>query len=287
MTSRKFSRRAFLKLSATAVVGAGVYSVGGYVYATGIEPGWIDVNEIAMPLPSLASEFNGYRVAHLSDIHMDDWMTGARLLDIVRLINAQQPDMVAITGDFVTGEAEPYEADLVAALSQLTPRDGTVAILGNHDHWTNPDVIRKVIRASGMIDLNNDVHTLTRSKAMLHFCGVDDIIENKQRLDLVLNRLPPDGAAVLLAHEPDFADESSAANRFDLQISGHSHGGQVAIPFMGPLVVPPMSEKYPVGRYQVGKMIQYTVRGVGMVQPRVRFNCRPEIAIYTLAAPTS
>jgi uncharacterized protein len=90
----------------------------------------------------------------------------------------------------------------------------------------------------------------------------------------------------LLAHEPDYADISAATGRFDLQISGHSHGGQVIIPFIGPLVVPAYGEKYPLGQYQVGNMIQYTNRGVGTINPAVRFNCRPEITIFTLRAPT-
>src|SRR5262245_18700740 len=110
MASRKFSRRAFLKLSGTAIIGAGVYGVGGAVYSTAIEPGWIDFNSISLTLPRLSAEFNGHRVAQLSDIHMDDWMTRERLADIVDKINAQQPDMVAITGDFVTNAAELYAA---------------------------------------------------------------------------------------------------------------------------------------------------------------------------------
>ncbi|MBZ0286049.1 MAG: metallophosphoesterase, partial [Anaerolineae bacterium] len=89
-----------------------------------------------------------------------------------------------------------------------------------------------------------------------------------------------------LAHEPDYADISAATGRFDLQISGHSHGGQVVIPFIGPPVVPPYSKKYPLGRYQVGTMIQYTNRGVGMISPAVRFNCRPEITVFTLRTPS-
>src|SRR5262249_18453874 len=172
MTSRKFTRRAFLKLTATAIAGASVYSVGGYVYASSIEPGWLDITSVPVMLPRLAPEFNNYRVAQLSDIHMDDWMTPDRLQNIVNLINAEQPDMVVITGDFVTQSAEEHAADLVTILSELNPRDGTVAVLGNHDHWTNAATIRKVIQQSGMIDVNNNVYTVRRGSAMLHFAGV-------------------------------------------------------------------------------------------------------------------
>ncbi len=85
-----------------------------------------------------------------------------------------------------------------------------------------------------------------------------------------------------MAHEPDYADTSAATGRFDLQLSGHSHGGQVIIPFLEPVVLPDYARQYPVGRYQVGAMVQYTNRGLGMISPHVRFNCRPEIALFTL-----
>jgi len=109
---------------------------------------------------------------------------------------------------------------------------------------------------------------------MLHVAGVDDVWERQDRLDLVLKATPEAGAAILLAHEPDFADVSAATRRFDLQISGHSHGGQVIIPLRGPPLLPRYAKKYPMGLCQVGSMMQYTNRGVGMVPPRVRFNCR-------------
>jgi len=162
-----------------------------------------------------------------------------------------------------------------------------VAVLGNHDHWTDADMIHRVIKESGMVDLTNTVHTLDRRSAPLHLAGVDDIWEEHDRLDDVLAQLPYDGAAILLAHEPDFADTSAASGRFDLELSGHSHGGQVILPFVGPLRLPYLGRKYPLGRYQVGPMIQYTNRGVGMISPRVRFNCRPEITVFTLRAPTA
>lgn len=169
---------------------------------------------------------------------------------------------------------------MIAELSRLQPF--AVAVLGNHDHWTNAAAIRDVLRDSGIIDLNNDIYTLEKEGALLHLAGVDDIWENKHRLDVVLEKLPESGAAILLAHEPDFADESAATGRFDLQLSGHSHGGQIRLPLLGAPVLPALGQKYPSGQYQVGSMIQYTNRGLGMVFPTVRFNCRPEITLLTL-----
>jgi predicted MPP superfamily phosphohydrolase len=103
-------------------------------------------------------------------------------------------------------------------------------------------------------------------------------------MDQVLKRLPEDGAAILLAHEPDFADISARTGRFDLQISGHTHGGQIRLPMIGFPYLPRFGRKYPRGLYKVGNMLQYTNRGVGMVHLPVRFNSRPEITLFTLSS---
>ena len=101
----------------------------------------------------------------------------------------------------------------------------------------------------------------------------------------MLRTLPERGAAILLAHEPDFADVSAATGRFDLQLSGHSHGGQVRVPLLKSLALPPFSHRYSSGLYEVGSMIHYTTRGLGFVNMRLRFFCRPEIAVFTLHSP--
>lgn len=274
----RFTRRQFMK----GIIGAGLCGTGTALYATGIEPGWVDVEQVSLKLRRLSPQFHGYRVAQISDIHLADWTTRAHLEDVVGLINSQNPDIVAITGDFVTHDPQAAATDLSHALRKLQAKDGVVAVLGNHDHWSDAGVVREVLRESGIIDVSNGVHTIERGGTLLHVAGVDDVWVQKAQLDVVLNKLPKEGAAMLLAHEPDFADTSAATGRFDLQISGHSHGGQVIIPFLGPPRVPFLATKYPLGRYQVGNMAQYTNRGIGMVRPHVRFNCRPEITLFTL-----
>jgi predicted MPP superfamily phosphohydrolase len=102
------------------------------------------------------------------------------------------------------------------------------------------------------------------------------------RLYLLMKSLPQDGAAILLAHEPDFADVAAATQRFDLQISGHSHGGQIVLPIIGPPMLPEFGRKYPSGLYNINNMLLYTNRGVGVTTVNARFNCRPEITIFTL-----
>jgi len=276
MTRRQFLSRALQVTLGTAALGA-----GGLGYATSVEPDWIDVTRLRLKLRRLPPAFHGYRLVQISDIHIDDWMQ-ERLPGAVRLINDLGPDLVAITGDFVTRHPQRYAAALTSALEPLRARDGVVAVLGNHDHWTSAAAVRGILHDSGIIELGNRVHTVRRGDALLHVAGVDDLMVDADRLDRVLAALPGEEAAILLVHEPDFAERSAATRRFDLQISGHSHGGQVRVPLLGAPYLPPYGRKYPLGLYRVGEMYQYTNRGLGMLGLHVRVFCRPEVTVFTL-----
>ena len=277
----RFARKV-VQASVMGVLAIALLLGGSFVYAYKIEPNWIAISYVPVEMQRLAPAFQGYQIAQISDVHADRWMTQNRLQQIVRLLNYLQPDTIAITGDFVTYDAEAYEPRLVEAFKALAPKDLTVAVLGNHDLWTSSEVIRRVLKSSNIVNVSNAVASIQRQEDVLYLAGVDDVMTQNDRLDRVLEQLPATGAAILLAHEPDFADTSAATGRFDLQISGHSHGGQVMFPFLGPPVLPPYGEKYPAGRYQVGNMVQYTNRGIGMVRPQLRFNCRPEITVFVL-----
>lgn len=249
------------------------------------EQDWVDLEQICVELPNLEPEFDGYRIAQISDFHIGTWVTRRHLEEVVELVNRQKPDLVAITGDFVTFSPQLFSRDLVETLGKLSPRDKTVAILGNHDHWSDPGLIRQVIREIGAVDLSNRVITLYRGTAKLHLAGVDDYMDGHDRLDLVLDQMPDRReAAVLLAHEPDFADFAAETGRFDLQISGHTHGGQIRIPYLGAPFLPRYGRKYPSGLYHVNGLTLYTNRGIGTAEFNVRWNCRPEITIFTLQA---
>ncbi|HUN09932.1 MAG TPA: metallophosphoesterase [Aggregatilineales bacterium] len=277
------SRRRFLKISLGTAATTAISGLTAFAYAHDIEPGWVEVKPVTLTLPRLDPAFDGYRLVQISDIHMGTGMTAERLASIVELVNAQAPDVVVITGDFVThGDINFQMPALRDGLSQLRAVDTAVAILGNHDHWTDHILVRRMLAEAQVLDISNGLQTIRRGQSSLHIAGVDDYWERQDRLDDVLALLPDEGCAILLAHEPDYADISAPTGRFDLQLSGHSHGGQVILPFIGPPILPSYSHKYPVGQYQVGSMIQYTNRGLGTVAPMVRFNCRPEITVFSL-----
>ncbi len=269
-----------------AVLVGTMFGMGGLIYAREVETRWLEVRRVALTLPRLGREFDGYRMVQIGDIHLEDWTKPRRLNRMVDLVNAQEPDLISVTGDFLSYSADPgVPRRLVEALRRLRARDGVAAVMGNHDYLTDVDLVRRCLREAGVPELRNDVRTVRRGDAALHVTGVDDVMEGESRLDLVLEKLPEDGAAILLAHEPDFADVSSATGRFDLQLSGHSHGGQVRLPFYGPVFLPPYAQRYTSGLYEVREMLQYTNRGLGFVDARLRFLCRPEITVLTLRAP--
>jgi predicted MPP superfamily phosphohydrolase len=283
----KLSRRDFLRI--LKIIFLSMFSSGPImaIYSLFGEPTWLDVEQVEIILPRLPKSFSGLRILHISDIHIGGWMNRTRLSDVIELAKRQKPDLVVMTGDYVIGSSwtenlDDAALDFIEEVSKLTADYLVLGVLGNHDHWTDAGKVRAMLSKCGVVELNNGVYSLRRGEDRLHIAGVDDVREHKARLGDVCNLLPESGGAILLAHEPDFADMSSQKDIFDLQLSGHSHGGQVVIPFYGPLVLPYLGRKYPSGLYKVGNMWQYTTRGVGMTEPAVRFNCRPEITVLTL-----
>ena len=243
---------------------------------------WMEITELALELPGLPEAFDGYRIAHISDLHVGTWLKSHGLVQAVEQVNAQSPDLVAITGDFVTSHPEDHAPSIIEALKALTPRDGILAVLGNHDHWTDACMIREILTSIGAQDMSNRVVSLERKAQHLYIAGVDCSYLGFDQLDLVLNQLPAGEAAILLAHEPDYAVLSSATGRFGLQLSGHSHGGQVCFPRIGPLFLPRHGKLYPSGLYNINGMQLYSNRGLGTAELQVRINCPPEIAVINL-----
>lgn len=286
MPKKKEQTKEGIKIGIYIAATIGALGAALPAYATFVEPNWIEVTHTTLELPRLDPQFDGYKLVQISDIHAGEWLPLSRLHRIVAMVNETQPDLIAITGDFVTRVYARAPIGIGPALRELRAKDGVAAILGNHDYWgkLGPGLIRRLIWDNGLIDLNNKVHTIRRDGAQLNIAGVDSAREGKDRLRMVLDKLPQEGATILLAHEPDFANTASTKQRFDLQLSGHSHGGQVAFPILGMLRLPPLGRKYPKGLYKVGDMYLYTNRGLGVVGVPFRFMSRPEIAVFTLKA---
>ena len=220
----QFTRRGFLKLLGAAALDFFLLAVGGTAYGFLMEPNRFTVETVHLKLPRLSPRFSGFRVAQISDIHMGGWMNPERLQRVADLVLAQKPDVILITGDFLIGYDFNHASrqaleDLITGLSPLADSVPTFAVLGNHDYWINSKAVRGMLRAAEITDLTNRVFTITRDDEHLHLCGVDDVWDGNVRLDEVLAQLNGDGAAILMAHEPDFADTSAATGRFDLQLS--------------------------------------------------------------------
>lgn len=243
----------------------------------------IDLVEIDIKLENLGWNFHNYRILNLTDIHLGQWINPEYLDELIDYVNTLNVDLITLTGDYFSYNIDDYDKCLEKSFKKLKAEGGKFGVLGNHDHWMNADKIRKIFENSGIIDLCNDVVTLKKDEDRLNICGVDSCTVCADNLDKVIAKMPKNVPSILLAHEPDFALESSQTGLFDLQISGHSHGGQFIIPkidttpFRGP-----NSTKYPVGLYKVGEMTQYTSKGLGTNSFRIRINCKPEITIITL-----
>jgi uncharacterized protein len=287
----KIKRRTFLQYAGAGSLGAVTMGGGSAWYGMNMEPDWLEVVTEPIQLARLDPAFHGYRIVQLSDIHADTtWMDAQRLSHIVQIANAQNPDLILITGDFATYQHKRMNETL-STLKALQAPDGVFSVLGNRDYVSDPQVIRGLLPSYGIQDLKDRVHTIYHGSAMLHLVGLDDLWGQTDEYSLPLDgrkavltslvkSLPTEGAAILLVHEPDFADFAATTRRIDLQLSGHTHGGQIRLPGYGALHLPRLGKRYQAGLYHVNNMLHYTNRGLGMMSPQVRFNCRPEITVF-------
>lgn len=282
MSSLSTTRRQFLgwaaAAGAVALVGDGIL----------LEPNRPRIVRQDFFLPRWPERLDGFTIALLSDFHFDPNFSVHPLHAAVPMVNDLRPDLIALAGDFVSAplfgaegkgalEAEPC----ARLLRQMTAPHGLWAVLGNHDDQTNPEHITRVLQAENIQVLANQKHAIELDGARIWLAGVNDVLSGTADLSKTLGRLPAGEAVILLAHEPDFADRSSRF-QIDLQLSGHSHGGQVRIPLLPPLYLPRLGKKYVWGTYHVGPLTLYTGAGLGTIGIPVRLNCPPEITLLTL-----
>jgi uncharacterized protein len=280
------SRRQFGKLALKT--GAGMALLGaldGFI----IEPHFrMAAERIDIKLARLPAEFDGFRIAQLTDIHFGPNVGRKQVQKCIQMVRSFNPDLVVLTGDFVTHsmfssnrKAEAKMAEPCADALIEFKEAPQIAILGNHDHWTDAGIVHGALAERGITVLRNASTPVERGGKRLWIAGVEDAYEGEANLSAAIARIPADEATILLAHEPDYADFVSHSE-VDLQLSGHSHGGQVSIPGIGPLILPRLGRKYHTGHYCIGPLQLYTSRGVGVINPPVRFNCPPEVTLITL-----
>lgn len=262
----------------------GLSALGLAVYASVIEPRRIEVVRETFTLKSLPPAFDGYTLTQISDLHLTSYLGPAHYQHIAQQVNDLDADCIVITGDFLDRRDRSRVEMIPPALQDLTAPDGVFAVLGNHDYRFNVHKVIDAVHAGGVRMLINEHVELRRGDEVLYLAGVDDISKRRQDLGRALKDIPADGCIVLLAHEPDYADKVAADGRVALQLSGHTHGGQVRVPFVGAVrsKLPRLAKRYVMGRYQIGDLQLYVNRGLGLASLPVRFNCRPEITHITL-----
>jgi predicted MPP superfamily phosphohydrolase len=267
-------------------VGTGLATAGGFSYIRLVEPHWIDVERFDLPVVGLPSHLDGKRLVQISDIHLSPYMSPERLADAFRLVARLAPDWVALTGDYVGEEANAAEG-IVEPLRGLDIP--IFATFGNHDLWTSRTTVRRYLEAGGARVLLNEALPLGDR---LWLAGVDDLWSGHPDLRAAMSPVPSGATTILLAHEPDYFDQVRGGDApIAIQLSGHSHGGQIRLPTLTPdapglntyaPILPRYGRRYPIGMRTVGKHTVYTHRGIGLWPVPLRLNCRPEITEITL-----
>ncbi|HSI63918.1 MAG TPA: metallophosphoesterase [Candidatus Saccharimonadia bacterium] len=280
-----FSRRHFLRQGAASLA-AGWASTAyaddangsGEVKETGPR-----VVRVSVELPHLPPEMDGFRIAQISDLHLEPYTTPRQIERVVKLCNSLKPDLVAMTGDFVTYNARP--AGLLAEiLSDLEATHGVYASLGNHDFQSGHENVVYALEQKGMPVLRNECRLIHTDAGVLHLAGMDSRYVSSPKLRSTLESWRENQPLVMMMHEPDVADDLAEAKVHALQLSGHTHGGQLRFMGMQPSVHrrAKWGKKYLAGAYNVGTVRLYVNRGIGCVGVPMRVQCPPEVTEITL-----
>lgn len=276
------NRRKFIK--GAAAVGIAAIAAD----STLIEPNRPRLIRKEIALRRWPSRLDGFTIALLSDFHYDAHFSIHPIRSAVEVVNGLRPDLIALTGDFVSvplfGNSSKAAADAepcAQLLGRLRAPHGVWSVLGNHDVYSDADRVKNALHGVGISTLSNQSIVIEKDNARFWLGGVDDVLGGGADVPGTLRGIPSEEAVVLMAHEPDYADYV-AGYPVDLQLSGHTHGGQVRFPFMRPLYLPALAKKYVWGLFQIRALTLYTNAGIGTVGLPVRWNCPPDITFITV-----
>ena len=259
-------------------------------YAYHVEPTWLAVNRLALPVRGLPAALAGVSIAHLSDFHCGSHIPAGYLEGVIERAAAENADLVALTGDFI--DRGPRHAATAAKLFRhLKAPLGVVAVLGNHDFSVHTPrgarrypgldaVIADALGAEGVTVLRNRPVRVERGGAGLLVAGVDDLWSGESDTHAALGGACKDTPRVLLAHNPNTVEQLDG-RRADVILSGHTHGGQINWPGLGRLMLHKSARRWAAGLYPVYGGHLYVNTGVGFGW-RLRFGVRPELAVITL-----
>jgi predicted MPP superfamily phosphohydrolase len=234
-------------------------------------------------IPGLPVAFENYRIVHLSDVHCGPWTPAARVEGWVARINALGPDLVAVTGDLITTGSD-YVGAVSQALGGLRARDGVFACMGNHDYFTDGEAFARALGHAGLTVLRNRGQEVERDGDRLYVAGVDDTWSRRADMGAALSGRPGEMPTLLLAHDPLLFPEAAAAG-VELTLSGHTHGGQLAVPGLARrLNLARLASEFTVGIYRTGRSILHVSRGAGTTGPPIRLGAPSEISVITLRA---
>lgn len=242
------------------------------------------INEMALSFPNLPNELKGLKIAQVSDIHSGSFMSLRKMEEITESVNSFSPDLVTLTGDFVSGtksEIVPF----VSAFQKLHSTYGTFSCLGNHDEWAGNEPISAALNEKKLGLLRNDTRIINIDGAKLNVIGMDFTSNRADFLESAIKSADPEGFNLLLCHHPDFFTLAKQKN-IDLMLAGHTHGGQITFDLAGIKIYPiDMFYKYPRGLYEEGKggsQKLYVNLGIGVTGTPIR-TVKPEIALITLS----
>lgn len=254
----------------------GATGLAGAFYALRVEPGRPRLTHVTLRLPDLPAALDGLRVGQISDMHLGQPYAAENSRWAVEQVGRAAPDLIALTGDFVS--YEPAIAELPGILTPLRAPLGVYAVPGNHDYWEGLPEIVACLEPLGVRFLINRGEPVGPGGA-LYLAGIDDSWNGRPNLAAALAGRPAGAFTLLLAHAPDSADEA-AGQGVQVQLSGHTHGGHLRLPLLGAFVLPRHGWRYAMGHAHVGGLQLYVSRGVGGMP--MRFGCPPEASIITL-----